>query len=119
MHEWLDRVLLDRVYDLVGIVLVYLSHRFIRKLKGVKMLEGKEVDVAIGSIGHISLDINDKLEVELAVSAKVDLFAEVVKLAKKSNTQIDDAAAKILGSIFNRSAEEVLAAHAAAPAPVA
>jgi len=77
------------------------------------MLEGKEVDVAIGKIGHLSLDINDKLEVELAVSAKVDLYSEIVKLTKKTGTPVDDAAAAFLGKIFGRTSEEVLA-HVAA-----
>ena len=109
------------VIDVGWIVAPYIFYwgasRIIRTIvnnKEYRMLEGKEVDVKIGNIGHVSVDINDKLELEVALSAKVDLFAEIVKLTKKTDTQIDDAGAKLLGSLFNRKPEEVLAAVAVA-----
>lgn len=77
------------------------------------MLEGKEVDVNIGKIGHVSVDINDKLELEVALAAKIDLYAEIVKLTKKTSTPIDDAAASFLGKLFGRDPVVVLAEVAA------
>lgn len=66
------------------------------------MLEGKEVDVALGSIGHASLDINDKLEVEVAVSAKIDLLAELHKLAEKSGTKLDDVVVQAIEKLLGK-----------------
>ena len=56
------------------------------------MLDGKELEVAIGEYGSASVDVTDKGVVELAVSVKVDLLAELKKLAAKTSTPIDDAA---------------------------
>lgn len=69
------------------------------------MLEGKEVDVEIGKIGHASLDVNDKLEVEVAVSAKIDLLAELHKLAEKSGTKLDDVVVAALEKLVGKAPE--------------
>ena len=50
----------------------------------VKSLEGKEVDVKIGSIGSVSVDITPDLHLEVALSAKIDLFGEMLKMAMKA-----------------------------------
>ena len=66
------------------------------------MLEGKEVDIAIGSIGHASVDLDDKGNVEVAVSAKVDLIAFCEEQAKKTGTQLDDAFVATLKKLVGR-----------------
>lgn len=54
------------------------------------MLEGKELEYKIGEYGSASVDVNDSLEVEVAVGIKVSLIVELKKLAAKTNTQLDD-----------------------------
>lgn len=56
------------------------------------MLEGKELEGKIGNVGEYFVDANDKGEIEIGVSVKIDLLAEIKKLAAKSQTPIDDAA---------------------------
>lgn len=67
-----------------------------------KMLEGKEVDVALGSVGRASVDINDKGEVEISVSAKIDLLGELHKLAAKSGTKLDDVVVAAIEKLLGR-----------------
>lgn len=54
------------------------------------MLEGKEVEVKIGNYGAASVDVDAKGFVEVAVGIKVDLLAELEKLAAKTKTTLDD-----------------------------
>lgn len=116
------RVVFDHVAlelaGLLGVSLVMLIRRFRRGLqvsqsdaqnlevqtvtKEKDMLEGKEIDVALGSIGHASVDIDGKGVLEVAVSAKIDLFAEIEKLAAKSGTKLDDAVVSALKGLLGR-----------------
>lgn len=68
------------------------------------VLDGKEVEGKIGNVGAYSVDINDKGEVEVAVSAKIDLLAEIEKLAAKSGTKIDDAVVGFLKKLLGKEA---------------
>lgn len=65
------------------------------------MLEGKEVDVSLGGYGNVFVDVSEKGIVELGLTAKIDLLAELQKLATKTNTPLDDmflsTVAKLLG----------------------
>jgi hypothetical protein len=83
------------------------------------MLEGKEVDVKLGSIGSLSVDLTPDLHLEVAVAAKVDLYAEIVKVAAKTKTPIDDGAAAFIGKMFGRDPAQVLADAGAAAAAIA
>ncbi len=56
------------------------------------MLEGNEVDVNLGSVGHATLDIDGKGNLSVGLSAKINLVDELKKLAEKTSTPIDDAA---------------------------
>ena len=56
------------------------------------MLEGKEIQGEIGQYGGYFVDLNMKGQVEVGVSIKIDLVAELEKLAQKTNTPIDDHA---------------------------
>jgi hypothetical protein len=60
------------------------------------ILEGNEVEGKIGAVGGYSVDVDDKGVVVAKVEVKVDLVAELEKLAKKSDSQIDD---KIIGLV--------------------
>lgn len=55
-------------------------------------LEGKELDVKLGEYGSAFVDVNDNLEVEVGLSAKVDIVKELEKLAAKTKTPYDDKA---------------------------
>jgi hypothetical protein len=76
------------------------------------MLEGKELEKNIGKYGQVSVDVTPRGEVEVAVAAKIDLLAELAKLAKKTGTEIDDVVVKGLMKLFGRTEEEILAAFA-------
>lgn len=56
------------------------------------MLEGKEIQGNIGDIGGYFVDASSNGIVEIGVSVKVDLLAEIKKLAAKTATPIDDQA---------------------------
>ncbi len=56
------------------------------------MLEGKEVDVKLGSIGNLSVDVTPDLHLDVQVGVKIDLLAELKKLAAKTQTPLDDTA---------------------------
>lgn len=72
------------------------------RTKGVKMLEGKELEGNIGSLGHYSVDVDDKGIIEVAVGVKVDIIAELEKIAAKSGTKIDDAVVDALKKLLGR-----------------
>lgn len=54
------------------------------------MFEGKELEYKIGDYGSASADIDGKGVVEIAVAVRIDLIAEVEKLAAKTATPIDN-----------------------------
>lgn len=56
------------------------------------MFEGKELEGKIGSVGSYSADVNGQGVIELSVGVKIDLIAELEKLALKTQTPIDDQA---------------------------
>lgn len=56
------------------------------------MLENVEFSKDLGGYGTASVDVTPDLKLEVAVSAEVDLVAELKKLAAKTNTPIDDTA---------------------------
>jgi hypothetical protein len=56
------------------------------------MLEGKELETKIGEFGSAFVDVNDSLVLEIGLSAKVDLVAELKKIAAKTSTPVDDVA---------------------------
>lgn len=56
------------------------------------MLEGKEVEGKLGSIGTYHVDVNQKGELEVGIGIKIDLVKELETLAKKTSTPVDDAA---------------------------
>lgn len=60
------------------------------------MLEGKELVQKLGEYGEASLDVNENLDVELAVSAKLNIIDELEKLVKKTETPYDDKAVDAL-----------------------
>lgn len=66
------------------------------------MLEGKELDVKIGEYGAASVDVTGELNLEVAVSLKVDLIAEIEKLAAKTGTPLDDAAIAWVKSLVRK-----------------
>lgn len=66
------------------------------------VLEGNEVEGKIGEVGSYKVDVNDKGIVEIAVGVKVDLIAELEKLALKSDNQIDDKIVSIVKAALGR-----------------
>jgi len=56
------------------------------------MLEGKEAEGKLGSIGNYHVDLTDKGQLEVGLSIKIDLVQELENLAKKTQTPIDDKA---------------------------
>lgn len=66
------------------------------------MLEGKELDVKIGEYGAASVDVTGELQLEVALSLKVDLIAEIKKLAAKTETPIDDTAIAWVESLVRK-----------------
>lgn len=66
------------------------------------MLEGKELEGKVGEFGGYSADLNDKGELEISLSVKVDLVAEAEKLAAKTGTPIDDQAIAWLKKLMGR-----------------
>lgn len=69
------------------------------------MLEGKELEVKLGEVGSASVDVTPDLKVVVSVEAKIDLIAEIKKLAEKTATPLDDKAIEYV--------EKLLAAKAA------
>jgi hypothetical protein len=56
------------------------------------MLEGKEIQGNLGAYGEYSADLDSKGTITVAVGLKLDLVAELKKLAAKTDTPVDDAA---------------------------
>jgi len=65
-------------------------------------LEGKEIEGKIGDIGEYSLDVGLDGFVEVKVGIKVDIIAELEKLALRSDNKIDDAIIKIVKGALGR-----------------
>ena len=51
------------------------------------MLEGNELEKKLGEYGEVIVDVDDKLILTVGVNAKVDLIAELEKLAAKSGKE--------------------------------
>ncbi len=66
------------------------------------MLDGKEVDGKIGEYGSYFVDADDKGVVEVGVSAKFDVVAELEKLALKSDNKIDDKIVALVKAALGR-----------------
>lgn len=56
------------------------------------MLEGKELEGKIGTVGAYSLDVKPSGEVELMVGAKINVLTLLEEMAKKTSTPLDDQA---------------------------
>lgn len=54
------------------------------------MLEGKEFEKQLGQYGSVSVDVTDKGIIEVAVAARIDIIAELEKIAEKTKNPIDD-----------------------------
>jgi hypothetical protein len=72
------------------------------------MLEGKEFEQALGEFGSAYADLSAQGVLEIGVSAKVDLIAELKKLALRSDNSLDDKLIEMIEA----------ALKPAAPAPV-
>ncbi len=66
------------------------------------MLEGKEFEGKIGSVGAYSADLDDKGNLEIMIGVKIDLVEEAKKLAVKTSTPIDDQAIAWLEKLMGR-----------------
>lgn len=66
------------------------------------MFEGKEVDGKIGEYGAYSLDINDVGVVAIDVGLRVDLIAELRKLALKTDNSLDDKVVDIIEHLISK-----------------
>lgn len=60
------------------------------------MLEGREIDGKIGDLGGYFVDLDDKGNLEVGVSVKVNLLDKLKELALKSNAP--DWLKKLLGA---------------------
>lgn len=88
---------------ILGWIIPWIAFKLLGKIiksRSDQMLEGKELDLAIGKYGHASVDINDKLEVEVAIALKVDIRAELHILAAKTGTTLDDAFLSVLDKLL-------------------
>lgn len=66
------------------------------------MFEGKEVVGKIGEYGDYGLDLTPDGHVEASVVLKVDLLAEIEKVALKTNTKLDDYVVSYLKMLLGR-----------------
>lgn len=66
------------------------------------MLEGKELEGNIGSIGSYSADLDAQGNLEVMVGVKIDLIAECEKLAAKTDTTLDDSFVAVLKKLTGR-----------------
>lgn len=104
MARWLADALRHYAFDLAGIVVLCLATALGRVFfrKGVKMLEGKELEGKIGEFGGYSVDVDDKGMIEVAVGVKLDILHELEKIAAKTGTKIDDAVVDALKKLLGR-----------------
>lgn len=54
------------------------------------MLEGKEFEKQLGQYGSVSVDVTPQLEVQVSLTAKLDIVAELQKIADKTKTPLDN-----------------------------
>ncbi len=103
-RDWLVRTLQHYAFDIAWVIVLCLLTALGRglKSKGVKMLEGKEVEGKIGEFGGYSVDVDDKGMIEVAVGVKLDILAELEKIAAKTGTKIDDAVVDALKKLLGR-----------------
>lgn len=66
------------------------------------MLDGKEVEHKLGEYGTVSVDVDAKGVVEVAASVKVDLIAELEKLAARSDNSVDDKIVALVKAALGR-----------------
>lgn len=66
------------------------------------MLEGKELDKKLGEYGNVFVDVNDELVLEVGLSGKIDLLAEIKKVAEKSGNQMAIKAVEILAGLLKK-----------------
>ncbi len=67
------------------------------------MLEGKEIDGQIGQYGEYKVGISGQGVVEISLGIKVDLMAELHKLAAKTSTQLDDDFLAVMDKLLGKS----------------
>lgn len=88
-------------WGIIGLLLRRLSGK-LSAHGGIKMLEGKELEGKIGNLGAYSVDVSQEGFVEVSVGVKVDILAELEKLAAKSGTKIDDSIVEFLKKLLGR-----------------
>lgn len=71
------------------------------------MFEGKEIEGSIGEYGQYSVDVKDTGVVEASVGLKVDIIAELRKLAQKTDNSLDDKAIDFIEDLLRRKPEVV------------
>jgi hypothetical protein len=82
------------------------------------MLEGKELEGKIGSVGSYSLDIDDKLMLVGEVQVNVDVYAELLKLAQKSKSKALITVVEFAGRFLGRDEKQVAGDVASEGTPV-
>lgn len=66
------------------------------------MLEGKEVEGKIGTVGEYTVDVDAQGIVHAGVGIKIDLLEILSKLAAKTGTPIDDAAVAWIKTLLGK-----------------
>lgn len=66
------------------------------------MLDGNEMQGKIGEYGQYSVDVQDTGMVVMSVGIKIDLLAELRKLAKLSTNSLDDKAIDFIAHLMNK-----------------
>ena len=84
----------------------------------MSILEGTELVQKLGEFGEASIDVTSDLKVIVALSAKIDLLAEVKKLADKTATPYDNAAIAWLEKLIGTESAVVEEEKTVEPAPV-
>jgi hypothetical protein len=69
------------------------------------MLEGKELEHKLGNYGSAFVDLASSGVVEVGVSLKVDLVAELEKLALRSDNSIDDKLVALIKAALSKPAD--------------
>ncbi len=69
------------------------------------MLDGKELEYKMGEYGSASVDVTPELMLEVQVGVKVDLIAEIKKLAPKTATPLDDNAIAFVEGLVRKAKE--------------
>ena len=69
------------------------------------MLEGKEIEGTIGDYGGYFVDASAEGYVEVGLTAKVDVIAELRKLAQKTSNSLDDKAVDYIEGLLRKKPE--------------